>query len=64
MAIDGHFVLFQQLQNLWECYELDDNIDLIGKLISDVIVTTIFHNMQGSSVLHEKHVAGQSFAFI
>lgn len=64
VAIDGNFALFQQLQNLCKCYKLDDNIDLISKLVSEVIVATTFHNIQGSGILHEKHFAGRNFAFL
>ena len=62
VAIDEHFTLFQQLQNLWKCYRLDDEIDLIGKLVSDVIVAATLHKIKGSGFLHEKHFAGRNFA--
>lgn len=42
-------------------YELEGNLDLIGKLIS--VVTTIFLNIQGSGILNEKYFAGRIFAF-
>lgn len=63
VAIDRHFALFQQLQNLWKVYGLDDDVDLIGKLDPEVIVATTLHQIQGSSFLHEKHFAGRKFSF-
>ena len=50
VAIDGNFALFQQLQNLWKVYGLDDDVDLI---VPEVIVATTLHQIQGSSFLHE-----------